>query len=199
MSDEGADPLENLYEEAESKREQFTEAQKRLGEIKDELRGIVKELENEGIISGHEAGHLRNRITSGKYGEVREAIQRAREGHSIQLSFDGDDKQQFADAFADHWEKLVANVETIRNEVLKFDPYDREELVAVLYGKYSGLRKGDIRATLEAIDDVGSTSITPKTIARVLAAYNHDLNITDAREVLQAIQEEAENGGGDRV
>lgn len=195
MSDD--DPLEDLYAEAEAHREQFTEAQRRLTEIKEELREIVQELEDEDVISGHEADDLRNRITSGEYGEVREAIQRAREGHSIHLTFEDEDKQQFVDAFTDVWEELVANVETIRTEVLKFDPYDRENLAAVLYGKHSGLRKGDIRATLEAIDDVGDTSVTPDTIARILSVYNRDLNITDAREVLQAIQEEADEQGGD--
>lgn len=194
---ENDDPLEDLYAEAEVQREQFTEAQQRLTQIKEELRGIVQELEDEDVISGHEAGHLRNLITSGNYGEVRESIQRAREGHSIQLTFDDEDKQQFADVFADLWEELVANVETIRNEVLKFDPYDREDLAAVIYGKHSGLRKRDIRATLEAIDDVGDTSTSPDTIARILSVYNRDLNITDAREILQAIEEEAEEQGGD--
>lgn len=196
---ENDDPLEDLYEEAESHRETFSEAQQRLTEIKDQLRDIVAGLEDEGVIGGREAGQLRSQITRGEYGEVREAIQRAREGHSIDIVFEDGEKQQFADAFADEWASLVANVETVRNEILTLDPYDRESLVAVLYGKYSGLRKGDIRATLDAIDDVSSTSITPQTMARVLSAYNHDLNITDGREVLEAIQEEGTDPGGEQA
>lgn len=187
---ESEDPLEDLYEEAESKREQFSEAQQRLREIKTELRDVVDELESD--IGPGEADRLRKLIDRGQYGQVREAIKQAREGHSVQLVFDDEEKQQFADAFAEEWLRLETIVENIRNEVLKFDPYDREEMIAVLYGKHSSLNKGDIKATLQAIDDVSATSINRDSIARILSAFNRELNITTAREVLEAIEEEAE-------
>lgn len=186
--------LEDLLTDAERQAEQFSTARARLLELKEDLRARANDLYQDEQISGEDFDDLIELIDEGEYGEVRERLDEARNP----LEFDDDEKDRFAAAFGESWDVLEASVEQIRSALLELDrDVDREDMVSLLYGKYSGLRKKDIRRTFEAIDEIETTSIDAGTMARVLSAIEPELNITPARDVIEAIQAEKDDEGGD--
>jgi len=83
-------------------------------------------------------------------------------------------------------------VEQLRTALLEFEAdIEREDLVDLLYGKYSTLNKGEIRDTLDAFDDVRTTDLDTKQMARILSAYDYDLQVGPTTDVLEAIEREA--------
>lgn len=191
MSDE--QPLDDLLEEAEEHRETLSTVQQRQQEIKDRLREHVAELDAADEIDEPSADRLRTLIGRGQYGEVRDAIQEARQSS---LAFEDEEKALFAERFGDAWDELEANVEQVRTALLSLERRTgRDDLVAYLYGKHSNLRKGDIEAVLDVVDDIGQSSLSTRDMARVIAAFDRDLNVTDAETVIKAIQEEAHGDG----
>lgn len=191
MTDDEADPLEELVTEAEEQKEQFNEARTRLEEVRERLHTLVNELAEDDVLGAEEAEDIRTLIDAGEYGEARGAIEDARE--RAELAFDAEEKDVFAHQFEAAWSELRADVERIRTALVEFDDdLDREDLVDFLYGKYSNLNKGDIRATLDAFDQVRKTSLDTNQMARVLSAYDYDLQVRPTTEVLEAIEAEAD-------
>jgi len=191
MSEDNSDPLEELVVSAEENREQFNRARKRLQQVREELRGYIDTLEEEGTIDTSEADRIRRLVEDGSYGQAREAIREAREADT--LEFDDEDLDQFARAFRDSYEELEASVESVRNALLELSgDVDREDMVDFLYGKHSSLNKRDIRGVFEAFDDVERSGLDHKQMARILSTYNRDLNIEPTVEVLDAIESEIE-------
>lgn len=183
------DPLEDLYEDAEAAREQFSSAQKQLRKIKETLREHVDALESEGLIDVSDAEQLHDLVDRGEYGRVRETIREARQP----LEFDDEEKDRFAERFGEAFDELVEDVEAVRNAILEIERgIDRDDMVDLLYGKYSTLNKRDIEATFEAIDDVSRTSLSPTQLARVLQAYDSSLNVRPTADVLEAVKKESE-------
>jgi Arc/MetJ-type ribon-helix-helix transcriptional regulator len=190
MSDD-KDPLEDLFVEAQQQKEQFTETMQRLKEVKGRLRGLVDDLEEEEAIDESDAEEIRALIADGKYGDAREAIRDARAAYK--LEFDDEEKDLFARRFEEAWQEHVAAVEQVRSAMVDFSgDIRRKDVIDLLYGKYSGLNKGDIRAVFDAFDDVEKTGLSPKQMARILQAYKHDLKIRTTTEVIEAIKREAE-------
>lgn len=184
-------PLDALLEDAEEHREQYSEAQQRLSEIKDRLYGLVDDLYAEDAIGSDEHERLQRQIARGDYGRVREAIEDARRAH--RLEFDDEEKDVFAARFAESFGELEAAVEQIRTEIVALgEGVDRGDMVAFLYGKHSDLRKRDIEAVFDAIDTVDRTGLSTKGMARALAAFDRDLNISDAEAVIEKIEAEAD-------
>jgi hypothetical protein len=191
MSEDNSDPLEELVVSAEENREQFNRARKRLQQVREELRGYIDTLEEEGTVDKGEANRIRRLVEDGSYGEAREAIQEAREAET--LEFEDEDLDQFARAFRDSYEELEASVESVRNALLALSgDVDREDMIDFLYGKHSSLNKRDIRGVFEAFDDVECSGLDHKQMARILSTYNRDLNIEPTVEVLDAIEAETE-------
>jgi len=191
MSEDNSDPLEELVVSAENNREQFNRARRRLQEVREELRGYIDTLEEEGTVDKSEADRIRRLVEDGSYGEAREAIREAREADT--LEFEDEDLDQFARAFRDSYEELEASVESVRNALLELSgDVDREDMVDFLYGKHSSLNKRDIRGVFEAFDDVERSGLDHRQMARILSTYNHDLNIEPTVEVLDAIEAETE-------
>jgi len=191
MSEDNSDPLEELVVSAEENREQFNRARKRLQQVREELRGYIDTLEEEGTVDKSEADRIRRLVEDGSYGEAREAIREAREADT--LEFEDEDLDQFARAFRDSYEEFEASVESVRNALLALSgDVDREDMIDFLYGKHSSLNKRDIRGVFEAFDDVERSGLDHKQMARILSTYNRDLNIEPTVEVLDAIEAETE-------
>lgn len=183
----------SLVEEAEQQKEQFNEARERLQEVRSKLRESVGTLYEEGTISDEERERIGSMIDNGDYGKARDAIETAAEGDA--LAFEDEEKDQFARAFETAWEDLAASVEEIRTALLELrakNQMDEDDLVDYLYGKHHNLKKGDIRAVMDAFGEIEMAGLSERDMARVLAAFNSDLNITTAEDVLAAIDDEVD-------
>jgi hypothetical protein len=190
MSESNEDaPLEELMDDAEQTREQFVQARDRLQKVRKQLRQSVEELSSDEVIDQGAADRILALIDDGKYGEAREAI---REAQSERVEFEDAEKESFAVAFETAWGDLESDIEQIRTSLLDLQRgIDNDDIVDYLYGKHSGLRKSDIREVFEAFSQVERTGLSTKQAARVLAAYNSNLQIRPTTEVLDAIKEEA--------
>ncbi|AFK19043.1 hypothetical protein E6P09_09675 [Haloferax mediterranei ATCC 33500] len=189
--DVNENPLEDLLTDAEEQKEQFNEARERLQNVRQKLKSLVEELHEEDALNDYETEKIHELITDGKYGEAREAIVGARAKH--ELAFDDEEKDLFAKHFSESWSEHVEAVEQVRTALLDFSrDLSREDLVAYLYGKHSGLNKGDIRAVFDAFDEVDRTGLDVNQMARLLTAYKHDLRVQPTVDVLEAIEQEAE-------
>ncbi|WP_199517444.1 hypothetical protein [Haloferax sp. Atlit-12N] len=184
-------PLDDLLVDAQEQKEQFNEARERLQSVREKLKLFVQQLRDDGTLSEDDAEEIYGLISDGKYGDARGAISEALS--KKELKFDDDEKDLFARHFSESWEEHVEAVEQVRTALLDFSrDLNREDLVDYLYGKHSGLNKGDIRAVFDAFDEVERTGLGVNRMARALTSYNRDLNIQPTEEVLKAIKEEAE-------
>lgn len=191
MQDNEDTELDELLVKAEEHSQKFVQERNQLQEVRERLEDMVVSLEESGTFDADDTERVTNLIESGKYGKAREAIQSAREAES--LEFDDEEKDKFARRFSESFRDVEADVEEIRTSLLEFGgDLDREDLVAFLYGKHSGLNKGEIRAVFDAFDRVEDRGLGTKQMARVLRAYESSLNIEPTVEVLEAIREEAE-------
>lgn len=183
------DPLDDLIQEAEERSQEISENQKRQQQVKDQLRERIRGFwENDEIAEDH-AERLLNLVDRGQYGRVRSELQEVRDDAG--LEFDEEEKADFADAFGDALESLDTAVESIRNDIQGLTHgVDRDDMIALLYGKHSGMRKGDIKDVFSAIDEVESTNLSRKDKARLLQAFESDLNIKPTMKILKAIEEE---------
>ncbi|WP_199522903.1 hypothetical protein [Haloferax sp. Atlit-6N] len=184
-------PLDDLLVDAQEQKEQFNEARERLQSVREKLKLFVQQLREDGTLDDDDAEEIYGHISDGQYGKARGAISEALS--KKELEFDDDDKDLFARNFSESWEEHVEAVEQVRTALLNFSrDLSREDLVDFLYGKHSGLNKGDIRAVFDAFDEVERTGLGVNQMARVLASYNRDLNIQPTEEVLKAIKQEAD-------
>ena len=185
-SDE-TEPLEEILVDAEERKKQFNEARQRLQEVRARLHDMVDTLASEGTISAGRAGELESLIDNGKYEQVREEIQAARQES---LEFEDEEKDAFASAFAQSFRELEANVEDIRTSLLELGRgVDREDMVAFLYGKHNDLTKRDLRAVFDALEEVERRGLSDKQLARVLQAYESDLNIEPTTTIVKELRE----------
>ena len=184
------DPLEDLITEAAEERGKFIEARDRLQEVRARLFEHVDDLYTEGVIDKEERSRLDTLIEDREYERVRDAIREAREGG---LAFDDEDKAQFAAMFGDSWAEMNATAEAVATAMLEFEGagMDESDMVDYLYGKHASLRKGDIQAVFDAFDAVPQGRLSTKEMARLLAAFNREMNIEPTVDVLEAIQAEA--------
>lgn len=181
--------IDDLIESAEEKKEKYSEAQKEAREVKEKLRESIKELRDQDEISQSEFMDLKKDIDSAKYGKVRERINEVLN----ELDFDDEEKDLFAQRFSDSFQELEETVETIRNDLvaLRYDESDRETLIATIYGKHSGLNKGDIRDVFDTVEDVSETGLSDDDLARILSKFNSGLKKKNARKIVDAIREES--------
>lgn len=109
------------------------------------------------------------------------------------MEFDAKEKNLFAKQFKEEYKKLQGDTERIRNSLLQIkDGVSRDDLITYLYGKHSKFTKKDLRSVFDGLDKIESLGMSTKDQARILAAFNHDLNITTTQEILEEIKAEAE-------
>lgn len=186
---ESETPLEEIVGEAEEQRERFNEARSRLQQVRERLRNLVGEMVSEGTIGPDEGDRIHAMIDEGEYGRARDAIRDAREGA---LEFDDEEKDAFARRFSESWEEMEGAAEAVATAALDLErDIDREDMISLIYGKHSSLNKGEIRAVFEAFDSLPEGGLSDKQLARLLQAFNSDLNIRPTVDVLGYIKEEA--------
>lgn len=184
--------LDELIDEAQEKKEKFSQAQQESKEVKEKLRETVEEIYNQKEIDEDERAELLTQIDKANYGKVREKVQEVLQS----LEFDDEEKELMAENFSAAIDDLETTVEQIRNDLtaLHYGQEDRDTLVATIYGKHPGMRKKDIQAVVETIDDIAESGINDKDLARILSRFNSELNVSNAEKIVQAIREEGENG-----
>lgn len=197
MSDEDTNrrlaEVDELATKAEEERERFNSARERLQEVRSRLMELGDTLCKNDTITPGELNEVKRNIERGDYGKAREMLLDAVEDEA--LEFSDDDKNVFANEFAGAWAQMEADIEDVRSALTQFKiehGLGEEDMVDYLYGANSGLNKGDIRQVFDAFAEVRSRGLSPRQMARVLAAYEHDLNIEPTVAVLEAIKEQAD-------
>lgn len=189
---EDAGDLDELVTTAETARKQYHESQNELSRVKSQLSAIVDRIDATYDVPSKPLDQIRSLIERGEYERARDGIREV--VSSQRLEFDDSEKRQFAEKFADEWNALVEVVEELRTGLLELQDingWSRSELVDYLNASH-GINKTTTRAVFNALDDAErASSSDPRTMARLLAALNRDLNIEPTTQAVEAIREEA--------
>ena len=181
--------LDEVFQKAEEKTEKKKELEEEKDAIREKLTRKVEELHREDEIAGTSRDTIEDYLKEDKFDKARELLSEALH----EINFDDEEKQLFADKFEENWKELESNIETMKTSLLELEQkYDREDIISLLFGKYSNLRKGDIRKTIEGISNLSDRSFTTNDKAELLSAFEKDLNKSDAEDVLEKIKEEAD-------
>lgn len=190
MSDE-EDPLDELIQTAEEAGEQYSEARDTISQVKDKLRDMIQNHHEEEVISDDDKQELEDLVDRGEYHRVRSRLREARQG--VDLAFDDEEKQAFAESFTQSLEELDSAIEMIRTDLdsLSIDGMDQDDAIAYIYGKHSSIRKTDLKKVFSAIEEAKSTGLSRKQKAKLLQAFEPSLNIKPTKKILKKIEEEA--------
>lgn len=184
------DDVFEQFEETEDASEKFSEYMSEVKEEKHQLVQKIQQLEAEEQISSTKAEEILNDIGNGNYGDARLTLKEALEKQG--LEFDAEEKNLFAQQFSDAFEDIEKHVEAIRDDLAELNTQlDDDDMIAYLYGKHSSWTKTSLQELFDTINRIGRTDIDIDDMARVLAAYNTDLTITETRKMLREIRKEA--------
>ena len=107
--------------------------------------------------------------------------------------FEEEEKQLFAERFAESFQELQNSVSEMRQELhILQSGTNRGDLITFLRGKKSSRTKKEVKAVFSAIDSFQAGGTDLSNMAKVLAAYTSELNISETEELLKEIQEKAE-------
>lgn len=181
-------PLDEVFEEASTTTEKEQELEQQKEEIKQKLTDKVEELQEEGEINENEVRDIREDIRHDNFDRAREQLSEALQ----ELKFEEEEKQLFADQFAEEYEAMTSNIEQMKNSLLDLESkYERDDIIAYLFGKHNSLRKTDIRKTINGISELSDKTFTTNDQAELISSFTDDLNKSDAEDVLKKLKEEA--------
>lgn len=190
---EDEESLDDLVQDAQEYGEQYSQARKKIGQVKEKLRELISTYEEEEIISYENAERLREMVDESKYEKVRSQLREAKQG--VDLDFDDEEKKAFAESFRDTVEKIESDMEMISTELLSLEDHgfdSNEDLIAFIYGKHS-VRKGDLEKVFSAVEQASNPDgFSRKQKAKLLQAFEPSLNIKPTKKILKKIEEEAE-------
>ncbi len=107
--------------------------------------------------------------------------------------FEDEEKQLFAERFAESFQELQDLVEEMQTEVERLqDGATRGDLITYLRGKKSSRTKKEVEAVFSAIDSFQAGNTDLSNMAKVLASFTSELNISETEDLLADIQEKAE-------
>lgn len=191
--EEDEDPLDDLVQDAQEYGEQYSEARKKISQVKEKLRDLISKYEDEEVISRGKADDLREMVDESKYEKVRSQLREAKQG--VDLEFDDEEKKAFAEAFQDTVSEIEENMELISTELLSLEDHgfdSNDDLIAFIFGKHSSVRKGDLEKVFDAIDEASNPDgFSRKQKAKLLQAFEPSLNIKPTKKILKLIEEEA--------
>lgn len=179
--------LDDVVDEAERRREEAKASIVKLRAVEEELHRRADLLLEQDYIDPVQRSSIDESIEEGWYGAAREAIEEA----APDLEFTDDERRALAVACGDVLEEILAEVELIRNALSKIADkgWDRDDLVAFLYGSNSSLNKGEIRACFDVIGDTASTDVDVDDMAAYIAHKTADVDIDAARAFIWGLQE----------
>lgn len=191
MSEE--DPLDDLIQKvdkAEEHGQELTEKQKRQQEIKNNLRSYTMKLKDDEAISEVQADAILELVEEAEYGEARTLIEDSRDRSD---SWTPSEKNIFTDRFSSVVQKMEDDIDEMKNTLLKLEKgVTRDDCIAHIYGSNNSLRKTDIQKVFDVLEKLDKSSFSIEEKARVIRAFDSDLNMKPTKEILRAIEERAE-------
>ena len=119
--------------------------------------------------------------------------QEQEEEDPLEEVFEEEEKQLFAERFAESFQELQDSVSKMQEEIERLqDGATRGDLITFLRGKKSSRTKKEVEAVFSAIDSFQAGGTDLSNMAKVLSSYTSELNISETEELLKEIQEKAE-------
>ena len=187
------DSLDDLVQEAQEHGKQYSEARKKITQVKEKLRELISRYEEEEVISRGKADDLREMVDESKYEKVRSQLREAKQG--VDLDFDDEEKKAFAEGFQEAVSQIEADMEVISTELLSLEDHgfdSNEDLIAYIFGKHNSVRKGDLEKVFSAVDQASNPGgFSRKQKAKLLQTFEPSLNIKPTKDILKKIENEA--------
>jgi len=156
----------------------------------------TKKLLSEGEITEEQAGEVNKLARENMWLEAADQLEEYKEQEEedpLDEIFEEEEKQLFAERFAESFQELQDSVSEMRQELhILQSGTSRGELITFLRGKKSSRTKKEVKAVFSAIDSFQAGGTDLSNMAKVLAAYTSELNISETEELLKEIQEKAE-------
>jgi len=186
------DPLEDAFAD---------ESEQNLSKSEITTIGSVTEAERKGFIDEELSIELKRKVRNGKSDEAIERLHQiiveSQEEDALDdaLEFDDEEKEFFANKFAETLKDVKGNVDEMSSEVQRLTQsgVTRGDLKQYLRGKKSSRTKKSVDALFDAIDGFQSSTSTNKGIAKMIATFTTELNISEVKEMLEEIEARAEH------
>jgi len=162
-------------------------------EIENKILTITSEMVDQGTISEDEAGDIKSLAREGEIDEAVKLIEGYREAEEENpLNFSDEEKDVFAQAFQEDFQKLLDNIEKMKESLTNLENgASRSDFKQYLYGANSSRTYDEIDEVFRAIDDFSSSGISDKKIAKVLTAFSSSLTIKQTENMISEIREKA--------
>lgn len=187
------DSLDDLVQEAQEHGKQYSEARKKISQVKEKLRELISRYEEEEVISRGKADDLREMVDGSKYEKVRSQLREAKQG--VDLDFDDEEKKAFAEGFQEAVSQIEADMELISTELLALEDHgfdSNDDLIAYIFGKHNSVRKGDLEKVFSAVEQASKPDgFSRKQKAKLLQTFEPSLNIKPTKTILKKIENEA--------
>lgn len=162
-------------------------------DIENKILKITSEMVNQGNISDEEAGEINSLAREGEIDEALDLIEQHQEEEEEDLlEFSDEEKDVFAEAFQEDFQKLLDNIEQMKESLTNLENgASRSDFKQYLYGANSSRTYDEIDKVFSAIDDFSSSGISDKKIAKVLTAFSSSLTIKQTEKMISEIREKA--------
>lgn len=163
-------------------------------DMENKILKITAEMVNNGTISDEEAGEVNRVAREGSIDDALDLIEeyQEREEEEDLLSFDDEEKDVFAEAFAKDFQKLINNIEQMQDTLQNLENgASRSDFKQYLYGAKSSRTYDEIDQVFDAIDDFSSSGVSDRKIAKVLTAFSSNLTISQTEDMISEIREKA--------
>jgi len=156
----------------------------------------TEKLFSEGEITEEQAGEVNKLAGENMWLEAADLLEEYKQQEQedpLEEIFKEEEKQLFAERFAESFQELQDSVSEIQEEIERLqDGATRGDLITFLRGKKSSRTKKEVEAVFSAIDSFQAGGTDLSNMAKVLAAYTSELNISETEELLEEIQEKAQ-------
>lgn len=167
--------------------------------MEDNTTRILRKTEKlfaEGEITEEQAGEVNKLASENMWLEAADQLEEYKEQEEedpLKEVFEEEEKQLFAERFAESFQELQDSISEMKQEIDRLqDGATRGDLITYLRGKKSSRTKKEVEAVFSAIDSFQAGGTDLSNMAKVLASYTSELNISETEELLEEIQEKAE-------
>lgn len=155
---------------------------------------ISSELVSKGEITEEQYREVNKLAREEEWVEAADQLEEYKEQEDpLDEVFEQEEKQLFAERFAESFQELQDSVSEMQKEIERLqDGATKGELITFLRGKKSSRTKKEVKAVFSAIDSFQARGTDLSNMAKVLAAFTSELNISETEKLLKEIQEKAE-------
>jgi len=167
-----------------------------LDETTTRILNKTSNLLSEDEITEEQAGEVNQLAREEEWIEAAELLKEYKEQEDedpLDEVFEDEEKQLFAERFAESFKELQDSVEEMSREIESLqDGATRGDLITYLRGKKSSRTKKEVESVFSAIDSFQAGNTDLGNMAKVLASFTSELNISETEELLEDIKEKAE-------